>query len=74
MPNSIQNKVLDHAEREEAFLTVHLVNGYKIVGKIQSHDDFTVLMTSDDKQVLVYKHAISTITPSVPYVFAENGG
>ncbi len=73
MESSIQNEMLDHAKRERAQLTVHLVNGYKLVGRIEGFDNFTILMNSDGKQVLVYKHAISTVTPSVPYSYGANG-
>ncbi len=73
MDNHIQNEILDHAKREGAYLTVHLVNGYKIVGKIEGFDDQAILMNSDGKQVLVYKHAVSTVAPSVPYSYGANG-
>ena len=73
MENSIQNAMLDHAQRERAHMTVHLVNGYKIVGRIEGFDDFTILVNSDGKQILVYKHAVSTLAPSVPYSYGENG-
>lgn len=66
MDYSIQDKIFDNARHEDEYLTVHLVNGYKIVGKVAQFDDSTLLMSSDSKHILVYKHAISTITLPVP--------
>lgn len=72
MENSIQNEMLDHARTQRAYLTMYLMNGYRIVGKIEGFDDFTILVNSDGKQILVYKHAISTLAPSVPYSYGGN--
>ena len=44
-------------------ITVFLVNGFQIRGTVQSYDGYTVLLISDGKQQLIYKHAISTIAP-----------
>jgi len=45
---------------------MYLVNGFQIRGFVKGFDNFTVVLDSDGKQLLVYKHAISTITPSRP--------
>ena len=61
--------------RKEAHLPVviYLVNGFQIRGIVKGFDSFTVILENDGKQQLVYKHAISTITPirPLPPLFME---
>ena len=64
--NSIQDQFLTQARRDRLFLTVFLVNGFQIRCSIAAFDAFAVLVLADGKQELIYKHAISTIIPSVP--------
>ena len=60
---NLQDVFLSRARRSEAMLTLFLVNGFQIRGTIGGFDAFTVIVNSDGKQNLIYKHAISTITP-----------
>lgn len=55
--------------RKEAHLPVviYLVNGFQIRGIVKGFDSFTVIIENEGKQQLVYKHAISTITPTRPF-------
>lgn len=46
------------------YVTVFLLNGFQLKGLIKSYDNFTVLLESEGKQHLIYKHAISTFAPS----------
>ena len=50
---------------QDSFLTivVYLLNGFQVRGKVWGFDNFTVIMESEGKQQLIYKHAISTIAP-----------
>ena len=66
---NLQNVFLNKARKEKTEVTVFLVNGFQIKGRIISFDGFTVLIDSMGKQNLVYKHAISTMTPSVNIKF-----
>jgi len=50
-------------------VTIHLTNGFQIKGNVTGFDSFTVVLYSDGKQMLIYKHAISTITPLKPILF-----
>ena len=43
--------------------TVYLTNGFQLKGVITAFDNYTVLMEVDEKQMLIFKHAISTIAP-----------
>ncbi len=62
---NLQNAFLNVARKERHEVTVFLMNGFQIKGRIQSFDGFTVLIESMGKQNLIYKHAISTMIPSV---------
>ena len=62
---NLQNAFLNVARKERHEVTVFLMNGFQIKGRVQSFDGFTVLIESMGKQNLIYKHAISTMIPSV---------
>lgn len=63
---NLQDEILNHARSERIFVTVFLVNGFQLKGQVTGFDNFTVLLDTDGKQQLIYKHAISTIVPSRP--------
>ena len=63
---NIQDNFLNAARKENVPITVHLVNGFQIKGNIRSFDQFTVIIDSMGKQQMIYKHAVSTITPAKP--------
>jgi host factor-I protein len=59
----LQDYFLNQVRKEKAQVTVHLINGYQIKGSVIGFDNFTVIMEADGRQIVVYKHAISTISP-----------
>ena len=61
-PN-LQDAFLDSARRDETPVTVFLMNGFQMRGVITGFDAFTVVLTTDGRQNLIYKHAISTVSP-----------
>lgn len=62
---NIQDQFLNHMRREKAPVTVHLLDGKEIHGHIKSFDNFCIqLESSSNSETLVYKHGISSITPS----------
>ncbi|MGE5484479.1 MAG: RNA chaperone Hfq [Ignavibacteriales bacterium] len=63
---NLQDSFLNQVRKDSTHVTLYLVNGFQIKGLVKGFDNFTVVMDSDGKQLLVYKHAISTITPSRP--------
>ena len=67
----LQDLFLASARRDHVPLTVFLVNGFQMRGTIAGFDSFTVALDSDGKQSLIYKHAISTITPMRPVDMTE---
>ncbi|ONI47898.1 MAG: RNA chaperone Hfq [Candidatus Epulonipiscioides saccharophilum] len=61
---NLQDVVLNQLRKERIISTVFLTNGFQIKGTIKGFDNFVVLVDSEGKQQLLYKHAISTIVPS----------
>ena len=61
-----QDIFLNQARRERTMLTVFLMNGFQMRGVITGFDQFVILLQSDGRQQMIYKHAVSTITPSSP--------
>ena len=64
-PN-IQDAFLSAARRAAARVTVFLMNGYQLKGYVAGHDTFSVILMTDGKQQMIFKHAISTFTPEQP--------
>ena len=60
-----------HADKNNTFVTVFLLNGFQLKGLIRSYDNFTVLLETEGKQQLIYKHAISTFVPSKNVTLSE---
>lgn len=60
---NLQDLFLLTARRTHAPVTVFLVNGFQMRGTIAGYDSFVVLLEGDGRQQMLYKHAISTITP-----------
>jgi host factor-I protein len=63
---NIQDTFLNQVRKENIPVTIYLVNGFQLKGLIRGFDNFTIVIDSDGKQQLVYKHAISTFTPLKP--------
>lgn len=63
MQSNIQEMFLTAACRDKLNVTVFLMNGFQIRGRIAGHDSFVVVVLTDGKQDIIYKHAISTIVP-----------
>lgn len=63
---TLQDHILNTVRREKTHCTVHLTNGLPLKGIIRGFDNFVVLLESDGKQMMVFKHAISTVTPFRP--------
>lgn len=63
---NLQDAFLNHVRKEKTPVTIFLVNGFQIKGLVRGFDNFTVIVEQDQKQQLVYKHAISTVAPIKP--------
>lgn len=60
---NLQDTFLTRARRSKANVTLFLMNGYQLRGVITGFDSFVVVLMTDSKQQVIYKHAISTIVP-----------
>ncbi len=63
---NLQDLFLNQARRERSVITMFLMNGFQLHGVVRGFDNFTVVLDSDGKQQLIYKHAISTVVPPRP--------
>lgn len=61
---NIQDTFLNQIRKEAIPVTIHLVNGFQLRGVVRGFDNFTIVVESEGKQQMIYKHAISTFTPS----------
>jgi len=66
----LQDVFLNQVRKDKVSVTIYLVNGFQLRGFVRGFDNYTVVLDSDGKQMMVYKHAISTITPMTPVNFA----
>ena len=74
-PNiNLQDVFLNQVRKEHAGVTIYLTNGFQLKGLVKGFDNFTVVLDTDGKQQLVYKHAISTISPNkaMNLIFNDN--
>lgn len=71
---ALQDLFLAAAERESDLVTLFLVNGVMLQGRVTGHDQFVLTIDSGDQSQLVYKHAVSTIQPSQPLDLGEAAG
>jgi len=60
---NLQDIFLNQVRRDRLVVTMFLMNGFQMHGTVKGFDGFTVILDSDGKQQLIYKHAISTIVP-----------
>ncbi|WP_313756499.1 RNA chaperone Hfq [Tissierella sp.] len=60
---SLQDVFLNKSRKDGIGITIFLVNGYQIKGQVKGFDNYTIILESEGKQQLIYKHAISTIIP-----------
>lgn len=63
---NLQDTFLTRARRGKTPVVLFLMNGYQLRGVITGFDPFVVVLVTDGKQQVIYKHAISTIVPERP--------
>lgn len=75
MAYKLQEAFLNTARKRRVKVTIYLVNGVRLQGRIKSFDIFTILIEDGRQQTLVYKHAITTIIPAerMEIEFEEEG-
>ena len=72
--NNLQDIFLAQARRERRTVTLFLMNGFQMRGVITGFDAFVVIVQSEGRQQVIYKHAISTIIPERPISLENEGG
>ena len=60
---NLQDIFLNQVRKERINVTVFLTNGFRMTGAIKGFDNFAVIMEVEGRQQLIYKHAISTVSP-----------
>lgn len=63
MTETYQDQFLRELKKDRVMSTFFLMNGYQMRGVVAGYDNFVVVLLSDGKQAMIYKHAISTIIP-----------
>ena len=63
---NLQDVFLNQARKYRIPVTIYITNGFQFKGVVKGFDNYTVILDTDGKQNLIYKHAISTITPLKP--------
>src|SRR6201998_4987653 len=65
---NIQEAFLNNARKEKTFLTIYLLSGVKLSGRIKSFDKYSVVLETNNQEQLIFKHAISTVVMSRMHV------
>ena len=63
---NLQDAILKEVRRDKIPVTLFLMNGFQLRGTITGFDSFVVVLVSEGKQQMIYKHAISTLVPMKP--------
>ena len=58
---NIQEAFLNNARKDKTFLTIYLMSGVKLSGRIKSFDKYSVILETNNQEQLIFKHAISTV-------------
>jgi host factor-I protein len=66
LAQNIQEAFLNNARKEKIFLTIYLMSGVKLSGRIKSFDKYSVILESNNQEQLIFKHAISTVVIARP--------
>ena len=64
--NNLQDIFLTKVRKQSLPVTVFLMNGFQLKGVVKSFDNFVVILETDGRQQMIYKHAISTVAPARP--------
>ena len=60
---NLQDAILQEVRRDKVPVTLFLMNGFQLRGTIVGFDSFVVVLVSEGRQQMIYKHAISTLAP-----------
>src|SRR5450432_4119696 len=69
---NIQDTFLNTVRKDKSPITIYLVSGVKLTGKIRSFDKYSVLLENNSQEQLIFKHAISTVVSSRSVLHSEH--
>ena len=70
---NIQDSFLNNARKDKIVLTIYLMSGVKLSGRIKSFDKYSLVLETNNQEQLIFKHAISTVvTQKVPHSYSSN--
>jgi host factor-I protein len=58
---NIQDSFLNNARKEKGVVTIYLLSGVKLTGRIKSFDKYSLVLETNNQEQLIFKHAISTV-------------
>ena len=73
LAQNIQEAFLNNARKDKTFLTIYLMSGVKLSGRIKSFDKYSVVLETNNQEQLIFKHAISTVVVSRPFHTGAGG-
>jgi host factor-I protein len=65
---NIQDSFLNTARKEKTVITLYLLSGVKLTGRIRSFDKYSVVLETNNQEQLIFKHAISTVVMNRPHM------
>ena len=65
---NIQDSFLNTARKDKSVITIYLLSGVKLTGRIRSFDKYSVVLDTNNQEQLIFKHAISTVVMTRPHV------
>ena len=68
---NIQDTFLNTARKERSTITIYLMSGVKLTGRIRSFDKYSVVLETNNQEQLIFKHAISTVAVGKGHGFSE---
>ena len=69
---NIQDTFLNTVRKDKTPITIYLVSGVKLTGKIRSFDKYSVLLENNSQEQLIFKHAISTVVSNRAVLHSEH--
>lgn len=58
---NIQDSFLNNARKEKSVITIYLLSGVKLSGRIKSFDKYSLVLETNNQEQLIFKHAVSTV-------------
>ena len=71
---NIQESFLNNARKEKGVVTIYLLSGVKLSGRIRSFDKYSLVLETNNQEQLIFKHAISTVVVSKPFHMGSHAG